>query len=221
MSAYAVPPRGEIIMGWSGNADHGFGFTTVQPALVRGEDGQAAFLFRATVSELYYSFITDGQLHLIRSPGLAAGPGIAITEGPFGLSASVGLEARRPTPDLRVVFDANLAGGVSWRPAGRASVYAQTSFSAVQQNVWLRAGAMMPVFPIAPRDTAASLWLGLETTRVGSGPNQVQEVGAVAEVPIRDLHAAINVRAGVAFQELGRNVVRRGTVGIGLYWSYY
>lgn len=222
IAALAVPPKGEVITGWTGNADHGYGFTTVQPALVRADDGQASFVARATLFDLYYSYVVEDELYLVRSPGVSVGPGVVITPWEdVSLSAAIGVEVRQPSESEALMLDASLSGGAQWRPNQRAALYGVSSFSATNRNVWIRVGGMIPVIPPAPRDAPWSLWLGVEGTSVGTGETALQEIGGVAEVPIRDLRAAISARAGLASQELGEVLVRRGTFGLGLYWSYY
>ena len=223
--AFAEPPRGEVIVGFNGNSDQGFGFVSVQPALARSED--ASFLLRGTVSQLYYTFPDLLGLTRVEAPGMSLGPAFLYTPRDFIFSLNIGLGARHATrtvgdfSEARLVPDATLGGDIQWRPDQRASIYGLFSFMAAEPYLWARAGAMHPVYPFIPRDEAASVWLGVETTSSGNFRSRLLEVGPVMEVPVRDLRAAFSVRGGLAIRHTGDLFIRQGfTLGAGLYWSY-
>ena len=228
MSAFAEPPRGEVILGWNGNTDHGYGFLTVQKALVRGEDAHSSLVLRGTISELYYTWNDTGVLNQVESPGVAVGPGFNFTTQHFALGVGVGFEARRdsrtigadPVPLRTVELDASLSGNVGWRPGAGTAFYGLATFSAVHQNLWARIGAIQQVIPITKRGTDVSLWLGPEATTLGGAETHLFEIGGVAEIPLPEIHTAFSVRAGMSVQRLDDQTVRQPTVGVGMYWSY-
>jgi hypothetical protein len=227
LSAYAEPPRAEVILGWAGNGDHGYGFLTVQAALVRGEDAHSSLVLRGTVSELYYTWSDVGVLNRVESPGASIGPGFSYSTEHFGLGAGLGFEARRDSrrieqgePERTLELDASLSGNVGWRPGAGTSVYGLATFSAVHQNLWARVGAIQQVIPLLDRGTAVSLWIGPEVSTLGGRETHLFELAGVAEVPVRELHATFSARAGVSTQRLGAEDVRQATGGVGVYWSY-
>ena len=224
LSALAEPPRAEVLAGWSGNAVQSYGFATVQPALLRSTDG--SLVARTTVSHLHYSFFDGARIHRVDSPGLSVGPAFVYTPGDLALGVGVGLGARRSTSwavgsaaESRVKLDASLTGDVFWRPGQRAQIYTLFSLGAADRYVWARAGA---TYPVIPREGAVSLWLGLEGTTSGPLSALLNEVGPVAEVPVRPLGAVLGVRAALPVEDLagGTFVLDHATFGIGAYWSY-
>jgi hypothetical protein len=230
MFAHAEPPRGEVIVGWSGNQRQNYGFLAVQPALLRSPD--ASFVLRGTVSQLYYTFHDDltGVNH-VESPGVSVGPAFTYTPGDFAFGMAVGLGARRSTrvvesdptftPVTTIEPDATLSGDIYWRPRQRAQVYGGFSFTAANPYLWLRVGASHPIVPFDPVNAPVSLWLGFEGSNSGPFASRLLELSPVLEVPVRDLRTVFSVRAGMAFEEHGDGYERQGyTGGLGIYWAY-
>lgn len=222
--AFAEPPRGEVIAGFSGNTDQGYGFATFQPALLRSED--ASIVLRGTVSQLYYAFLDQGTLNEVGSPGLSIGPGFTYTPGDVGFGMAVGVGVRRSTRTIDVLtattydIDALLTGDVTWRPQQKASLYGQFSFSAANPYLWARVGAMASAVPLLRANTPVAVWLGFEVTTNGNFESRVLELGPVVEVPIRDIHTVFSARGGLSLQRAGGELEQAPTIGLGVYWWY-
>jgi hypothetical protein len=227
LSAFAEPPRGEVVLGWAGNADHGYGFATVQKALVRGDDAHSSLVLRGTVSQLYYTWTDNGLTHRVDSPGVAIGPAVGYSTTHLSVGAGIGFEARRDglrieggDPDYTVEPDASLSGNIGLRPGSGTAIYSYATFSAVNQNLWARAGAIQQIVPLLARGTKASLWLGPEATVLGGRETRLYELTGVAEVPVRKLHATFSLRGGVSMQREAGRTERQPTGGVGVYWYY-
>lgn len=223
--ASAEPPRGEVVTGFSGNFDQGYGFVTFQPALLRSED--ASFVLRASVSQLYYTFLDGPSVNEVGSPGVSVGPGFVYTPGNFSLGLGVGLGLRRSTrqvegslADRTVELDASLTGDVQWRPQQKAAIYGLFSFTAANPYLWARVGATMSVIPFLRTNAPVALWVGGEATSNGNFESRQLELGPVIEVPVRDLHMVFSARGGVALQQIEGNFVQSPTAGLGVYWWY-
>jgi hypothetical protein len=225
LAAFAEPPRGEVIAGWSGNTDQGYGFVTYQPALLRSED--ASVLLRATVSQLYYTFPDALGLNEVGSPGVSVGPGFVYTPGDFTLGVACGFGVRRSTRKVELVLDettlgidALLTGDVSFRPQQKAALYSSFSFSAANAYLWARVGAMASIVPFLRANPPVAMWAGFEVTSNGNFESRLLELNPVIEVPIRDIHAVFSVRSGVALERVGGTLVTAPTFGAGVYWWY-
>jgi hypothetical protein len=227
LTASAEPPRGEVVTGWSGNADHGYGFLNVQKAVVRGDDAHSSLSLGATVSQLYYTWSDGGIENRVDSPGVAAGPSFGYATEHLGIGAGIGFEARRdlhsidggePVPTTEL--DASLSGNIGLRPGAGTAIYTMATFSAVNQNLWARLGAIQQVVPLIERGTRVSLWLGPEVTILGGRETHLLDLTGVAEVPFRKLHATLSARAGVSLQQQEGATVKQGTGGAGVYWYW-
>ncbi len=227
LTASAEPPRGEVYASYGGSVDRGFGIVSFQPALVRGQDAEASLVLRGAASTLYYVYMDGDRFTRVRSPGFTMGPGFSWTPNDLTMSASIGFESRATTrmPHLgeawtELEVDVSLAGQVQWRPGQLGSVYALGSFSAVYENLWMRAGALRSIVPFRERRAPVALWLGAEGTTVGNQDNRVFELNGVAEVPVRWLDTTFSVRGGVASFELGEERIHQPAFGLGIYWRY-
>lgn len=233
-AALAQPPVIAVNLGFSGNLDQGYSFLSVTPALGRTND--ASLTLNATVSDIYYEY-ADPVVHRVQSPGVSVGPGFVYAPRDLALGFNAGFEVRRPTltvetappddvtlgdipPETSTTLGANLAANLYWYPQHKTILYGILSFNTADEYLWARVGALRPLIPMFQRDAPVSLWLGLEATTAGNQLTRVEEVGAVAQVPIAKIHTTISARGGVSLQGAGGTVTTQPTVGLGLYWQY-
>lgn len=217
VSALAEPPQAEVLAGWAGTPAANYSYLTVQPALAHSE--VANLSAKVTVSHLHLAWHDGVDLTRVDAPGVSAGPVVTFTPGPLSIGLGLALSARHATTritdspnDHQLTLDGSLSADLYWRPAERASIYAQSSFAAAGRSVWARAGATFPVIP-----GPVSLWLGFEGTTSGPFPTLRTDVGPVAEVPVRALHASFSVRAATPVQDPSLD---HTTFGVGAYWAF-
>jgi hypothetical protein len=226
-AALAGPPGGEVLVGWAGNAHQGYGFVAGAPSLARNDE--ASVTGRVAISHLYYAYDDGIAVRHVDSPGASLGLGFKYAPGALSWGMGISFEARRTS---RVVvddgdakgYDLELGGAVStdvyWRASRRSTAFLLGSFSGANAYLWSRVGFQHQIVPVYRRDQPASVWLGLDLTARGNQDDRALEPGLSVEVPVRDLHASFNVRGGLSFEDAGPAVVRQGTVGAGIYWSY-
>jgi hypothetical protein len=225
LAAMADPPRGEVLAGWAGNTNQGYGYLFAMPSLARNED--ASLVLRGGASWLAYHYFEGGDRVAVDSPGASLGLGFRYSPSTVSVGMSAGVEGRtttRQTSKADVERSYELGGAVSgdvyWRPGRRVALFAICNFSGPQAYVWTRAGAIRQVIPTSKRGAPVSLWLGLDGTARGNQDTRAIEAGGVAEIQLRDLDSAISIRGGMSVEEAGDRWVREGTVGLGLYWAY-
>jgi hypothetical protein len=224
-TASAQPPRGEVILGWAGNLDRGYGFVEGLPSLGRSED--ASVVLALSASELYYQYFDGFRNVNVTSPGASIGLGFEYAPDTVSFSLATSFEARRTVrtaedlePEEEIQLTAALASNVYWRAGRRTSLYANATFTGANAWFWSRIGGIHQVIPTYRRDTATSLWLGLEASASGNPDTKILDLGAVAELPVRAWHTSFDVRGGLEVVDAGLGVVEGGTVGLGAYIWY-
>jgi hypothetical protein len=215
---HAEPPRAELVAGWSGNAEHGYGHLTLQPAVARAP--RASVVVRGTLSRSWWG----GEAGRIDASTATVGPALVWAPGPWVLSMGVGFGMRRTTTVDRgepptIGGDAQLSGACAWRPSGRFELVGTGTFDAVQSYLWTRAGATASV--VGRPDGPVSVRAGLEWTDSGGWTGRDRELGPVAEVPLRALHTVVAVRAGFPTRSLVRADLATGrSLGLALYSAW-
>jgi hypothetical protein len=225
LCALADPPRGEVVAGWAGNLHQGYGFAAYTPTLGRSED--ASVVLRIAPSYLYYDYYDAlGTTH-VSSPGTSVGVGFRYYPSLVSFGLAVSADFRYTTtnvpgrsPEKGPEIGAAVSGDV-YAPIGRRAVlYAAGSFSGANVYLWSRGGFKHQVLPAFKRHTWAQVWLGADVTARGNRDARALEVAALAEIPIRDWHAAFNLRGGLSVEDVGAGPHAAPTVGLGMYYSY-
>lgn len=223
--AFAEPAGGEILLGWAGNATHGYGFATAQPAIARSED--ASLVLRGTASHLFDTYFDGASMIRIDSPGASLGVGFKLAPGPLSFGLGISFETRRPTqwtdgenPQTKYVFGAALSTELYWTPSRRLAIYGVANLSGANAYLWTRAGFVHQLIPMFQRGTKYALWAGLDATARGNKFARGLEGGGVVELRMRDLHASVALRGGYAVEVAGDRVLYQGTGGVGVYWWY-
>jgi hypothetical protein len=225
-SALADPPAGEVLAGLAGNTEQGYGFVGVNPSLARSSD--ASVVLQLTASHLYYQYYEAGQWIRADSPGASLAFGFKYLHGAVSYGLSTGLEVRdtgrHPLSGGKTTHSLDigaLVGGDIYALLGRRAVLSvAVSFSGANTYLWSRIGFKHQIIPAFKRHTWAQLWLGVDATARGNQDARALEAGVLAEVPFRDLHAAVNVRGGLSVEDVGEGPVPTPTVGLGMYYSY-
>lgn len=224
-TALAEVPHIAVVLGWAGSGAQGYGFATCQPTLAQSDD--AGLVLIGTASHQNYEYSELGGMTKVTSPGGSIGVGFKYAPGGLSVGLSTSFEVRRITRDrvdgtqqTSIEAGATLGADMFWQSDRRTTWHAIGTFSGANTYLWAEIGGMRQVVPLYRRDAPVALWVGLDVTAQGNPDARAIEGGLVLEVPVRAIGTSFRLRGGYGAEDIGDQVVKRPTVGFGMYWSY-
>lgn len=188
--ALAVPAPGqELIAGYEGDGEGGYGFATL--VFEAPKDKPRAFVLRLTGSYLHYGYPEAGGDTEVDSPGGALAVGLRLRGGRTTFTIGPGIEVRQKTSAFasgseveETLVGAVLQADLYSMPSPTTALFAFASWNGADDYLWGRAGGKLQV---SNRSFAGSAsWLvGAQVTAHGNDEVDVVQVGPLVELSLK------------------------------------
>ena len=220
-----LPTRSqELVLGWEGDSQRGYGFVNPVGVLRDSDTSNVLLVVRGSLNYLYYSVPEDGGTTRVVSPAFSAGAGWRFVWPGFSMTLSSDFEVRRTErtfsggEPVRVIERGFLIqGNVFCNVAAFTNVHLLASYGAANQYLWTRFGVKQQVTNTSFVDPSA-LALGIELTAQGNRDVHSYSAGGFMEFMFLDIGASLQLRSGYSLlQNQGRIFDRALFVGAGVY----
>jgi hypothetical protein len=212
----------EMVTGWEGNDDQGYGF--LNPSYSLALDENRFLVFRGGVNYLYYEFDDLNGRTKVRSPAIEAGVSYRWTGKRISLTVGPGYEVRdteRTFADGRSREDTekgfNLQGSLFFQATPLTNLNFLGSYSDSNEYIWSRLGIKRQLTNTNFQESR-SLILGLEVTGEGNDDTTRYSAGLLFEMAFFPKQLSLQMRLGHSLYEKSDDL--QPYFGFGLYKAF-
>lgn len=191
VAALAAPaPAQELIGGYEGDAEGGYGFGSL--VLETARERPRGLVLRLTGSHLRYRYPEAAGDTEVTAPGAALGVGLRLRGAQTTFTVGPGVEVRRKTTGFaagprreETLWGAVVSAELYSMPSPTSALFAFGSWNGADDYLWGRAGGKLQV---SNRSFAgSSSWLvGAQVTAHGNDEVDVVQVGPLLELSLKD-----------------------------------